>query len=321
VASSGEAPDRRPVSRGSIVLVYVGVAALWGSTWLVVRLGLEHLPPLLFAGVRMALAAVLLTPLAIRGGLYRLPPAALRRVAEVGLLQIAIPYGLLFAAQQWVPSALAAILFATFPVWITVVAWQLLPGERLTPVRAASVALGVAGVVVLEAPHLAGVAASGRLALGSALVVAASIVVAVANVAARRHLVAVSPYALVAGQSAVGAVALLAASALLERGRVAEFTLGAWGAIAYLAVFGTGLTYVGLYWLLPRISIAAVGAIPLLDTTVAVGLGAAVLGEEVGWPLAAGGAMVLAAAGLASRPAAGNVPRASAVARRPDVAA
>jgi drug/metabolite transporter (DMT)-like permease len=297
-----------------VLLVYVAVSAIWGSTWSVIRVGLEDLPPLLFAGVRMALAAALLVPLAWRRGAFRgISLGAAKRIAWVGLLQIAVPYGLMFVAQQWVPSALAAILFATFPVWIVLLARLLLPGERLHPLRIGSAVVGIAGVVVLEAPHLAAVDASPLLTVGSALVVLSSIVVALANVLVRRHLLAVSPLAMTAGQTAVGGAALLAAAAVAERGAPAAFTPTALAALAYLAVFATALTYVGLYWLVPRVPIAAIGAIPLLDTTVAVALGALLLGEEVGWSLAAGGALVLAGAALANLPAAPSARRA----RRP----
>ena len=156
-------------------------------------------------------------------------------------------------------------------------------------------------MAVLEAPHLLHLEASGRLALGGALILFASVVVALANVLVRRDLVHVSPLAMTTGQAAVGSVVLLLAAALLERGRPAHLTPTSLLALGYLSVGGTALTYLGLYWLVPRISIAAIGALPLLDTTVAVTLGAVVLHEPVGWPLAAGGGMVLAAAGLAAR--------------------
>jgi drug/metabolite transporter (DMT)-like permease len=287
--------------RAALILIYVAVAFLWGSTWFVVRIGLVDLPPLLFAGVRMALASALLAPIALRGGHWReIVGPARSRVALVGLFQIAIPYGLLFAAQQWVPSGLSAVLFATFPIWIALVARLLLPGERLTPAKVASALLGVTGIVILQAPHLAELETSRSLALGSALIVSASILVAFANVLARRHLVSVSPLAMTTGQAAIGGVLLLALSLVAEHGRPAAFTPAAMGALLYLAVFGTALTYLGLYWLLPRVPMAAIGALPLLDTTFAVVLGATVLGEPVGWPLAAGGATVLAAAGLAT---------------------
>lgn len=288
--------------RPAILLVYVGIAFLWGSTWSVIRIGLDDLPPLRFAGLRMAIAAVLLAPFLLRGGTWRaLRGPTGRRIALVGMFQIALPYGLMFVAQQWVPSGLAAILFATFPVWIALLARLLLPGEGLGPGRIAAALLGIAGVAVLQLPHLGRVEGSGRLLLGSALVVIASIVVALANVLARRHLTAVSPLAMTAGQAAIGAVVLLAAALAFERGLPGAFTPRAVAALLYLAVFATAVTYLGLYWLVPRVPISAIGAIPLLDTSVAVALGALLLGEEVGWHLAAGGAMVVVAAWLAAR--------------------
>jgi drug/metabolite transporter (DMT)-like permease len=289
------------VRRPLVLAVYLSIAVLWGSTWMVIRVGLRDLPPFFFAGIRMALAALLLAPLALRGGGLDALRRSWREVAVIGLFQTALPYGLMFVGQQWVPSGLSAILFATFPIWIALLARFLVPGERLTPLRIASVLLGVGGVLVLEAPRLGDLSASRLLALGSAIMVVASIVVAFANVLARRHMLVISPLTLTAGQSAIGAVLLLAASLLVETGRTAVFTPTAVGAVLYLAVFGSGLTYLGLYWLLPRIPIGALAVIPLIDTTVAVFLGAAVLGEPVGWSMAAGGTMVLAAAVLASR--------------------
>lgn len=290
--------------RAKVLAVYVAVAVLWGSTWSVIRIGLEDLPPLRFAGVRMAIAALLLAPFLVRGGAWRaLRGATGRRVALVGVFQIAVPYGLMFVAQQWVPSGLAAVLFATFPVWIALVARALLPGETLGPAKLASAALGIAGVAVLQAPHLGAIERSGPLLLGSALIVLASIVVALANVLVRKHLGALTPVVMTAGQTAVGAAVLVLGAAVLEAGAPGAFTPRAVSALLYLAMFGTVLTYLGLFWLVPRVPIAAIGAIPLLDTTVAVALGAILLGEEVGWHLAAGGTMVLVAAAIAGRPA------------------
>jgi drug/metabolite transporter (DMT)-like permease len=297
-----------PAVRGRVLVVYLGVSIVWGSTWAVNRIALFDVPPLRFVAVRMALAAVLLLPFALRGGAWRpLVGRAGPQVAAVGLFQVALPYGLMFVAQQWVPSSLAAVLFATFPIWIALLARLLLPGERLTGAKALSGLLGIAGVAVLQLPHLGGVEGSRLVAIGSALMIAASIVAALANVLVRRFMVAVSPLATTAGQSAVGAVALGAASLLLEAGVPGAFTPRALGAVVYLAAFGTALTYVGLYWLIPRVPLAVIGTIPLVDTTVAVFLGAALLDERLGWHLAVGGVLVLSAAALAGierRPAA-----------------
>jgi drug/metabolite transporter (DMT)-like permease len=100
-------------------------------------------------------------------------------------------------------------------------------------------------------------------------------------------------------------VALTVAALLLEQGLPGAVTPRALGAIAWLALGGTVLTYLGLYWLLPKVPLVAVGAIPLVDTTVAVLLGTLVAGERFTPTLAAGAALVLASAALSIR---GNSP-------------
>src|SRR5262249_39041880 len=100
-------------------------------------------------------------------------------------------------------------------------------------------------------------------------------------------------------------------SGALERGKPASFTPVAVCAVVYLAVLGTAVTYLCLFWLIPRVPISAIGAIPLLDTTVAVTLGALVLGEKLGWPLLAGGALVLSGAALANQTPAEPAPEAA----------
>lgn len=290
---------------------YLSCCVLWGSTWMVIKLGLRDLPPFLFAGTRMLLAAFVLLPFALRTGLRGYGGRAWGWMICVGMLQIGVPYALLFAAQQWVPSALAAMLFATFPVWLAVVARLLLPDQLLTPRKIAAALLGIAGIALLELPALRGQAISPLAAGGGALVIAASIVVAFANVLVRRELSPYPPLVITFVQVLSGALFLLALAGTLERGRAASFTPVAIAAIGYLAVLGTAVTYLFLFWLIPRVPMSAIGVIPLLDTSVAVTLGALVLGESLGWSLFAGGALVLTGAALANSPPAESAPEAA----------
>jgi drug/metabolite transporter (DMT)-like permease len=300
----------RPV-RARLLLVYAAVCALWGSTWLVVKVGLEDLPPLRFVGVRMLLAAALLLPFALRGGAARVAAAEWRWALGIGLLQVTIPYGLMFAGQVMIPSSLAAVLFSTFPVWLVLLGWLLVPGESLTPRRLGLALLGLLGVAVLQAGAAVtgpgGADGSGRVGsagLGAMLIVAGSVSCALANVLVRRRGLTLSPVVMTFGQSLGAGAALLLASALLEQGAPAAWTPRALGAVAYLAVGGTVFTYLGLYWLLPRVSLLVIGTIPLVDTTVALTLGTLVAGEPLTAPLLAGAALVLGASALSVRAAA-----------------
>lgn len=281
--------------RGRRLALYLFLCAVWGSTWLVIKIGLRDLPPLRFAGFRMALACLLLAPVALS---RRKRPS--RRevlfVALSGFLQIGLSYAFLFTASQWIASGLAAILFSSFPIWVGLFAHFLLPAEPLTPRALGAAALGLAGVAVIEAPAVAGFfgAASGRLVAGGSLVVGSAIVSAYANVLNKRSLAGVAPAVNVWGQTLVGSTLLLLTAAVFERGAPARWTPTAIASLVYLALFGTALTFAGLFWLIPKVPVAVIGTIPLVDTFVAVLLGNLVLGERLSARILAGGVLILA---------------------------
>ena len=291
------------VLRGRALAVYCFLCAIWGSTWLVIKIGLQYLPPLSFAGLRMALACLLLVPFAFRRGVRRPSGRETAFVALAGFLQIGAAYALIFVAQPWIESGLAALLFATFPLWVGLLAHFFLPNEPLTARTIGAAALGLVGVALIEGPTLFrafGAQPSGLLR-GGALVFASAIVAAVANIINKKYLNRVEPSRNVWGETLVGAAFLLAMAAVLERAAPSRWTPQALGALAYLAVFGTALTFVGLFWLIKRVPVSVIGTIPLVDTFIAVVLGAIVLGEKLPGRTLAGGALILTGVFLTAR--------------------
>jgi drug/metabolite transporter (DMT)-like permease len=282
-----------------LLLAYTACFVLWGSTWSVVKLGLEDLPPLLFAGTRMMLAGLVLLPLS---GLHRtrLGARTWGLLGGVGVLQIALPYGLLFVAQQWIPSSWSALLFSTYAVWLLLVGRLLLPDQPLTPMKLVSAGLGLAGIVALQREQLHGLSLSGQVVLGCALTLLATVSISLANVLVRRSLGHVATGLSVCVQTLSSSVLLLAGSFLFESHLPAHWTPRAVLVIAYLAVCATALTYQLLFWLLSRVPLTVIGVMPLLDTLVAVLLGVGMLGEHVDSSLLVGGALILCSAALAN---------------------
>jgi drug/metabolite transporter (DMT)-like permease len=281
--------------RGRRLAVYLFLCAVWGSTWLFIKIGLRDLPPLTFAGLRMGLACLLLAPfaLAARRNLSR---REVLFVAIAGFLQIGLSYALLFIATQWIASGLAALLFASFPIWVALFAHFLLPDEPLTPKAVAAAVLGLAGVGVIEAPALTRLFSSpaGHIAAGGTLVLSAAVVSAYANVLNKKSFSEVPPVLNVWGQTLVGSVFLLLGAGIFEKGAPVRWTPSGLASLAYLAIFGTALTFAGLFWLIPKVPVAVVGTIPLVDTLIAVLLGNLVLQEKLSLRILAGGAMILA---------------------------
>lgn len=304
----------RSALRGRALAVYVFCCAIWGSTWLFIRIGVRDLPPLRFAAIRMGLACLLLTPLAWRR-LSRERPSRDEWwfVGWCGFLQIGVTYAGIFLAAKWIESGLSALLFATFPLWVALFGHWLLPEEPLTRRSLMAVCLGLAGVAIIEVPAairafashgtVGGAFAGGLMILGSAVVCGYS------NVLLKKRLGRVPPLVNVWGQTLAGAAFLFVLAAGFERDAPARWTLPAVGSLAYLVVFGTILTFAGLFWLAPRVPVAVIGTIPLVDMLIAVLLGAIFLGEALPGRVFAGGALILAGVvlsagvGAARRPA------------------
>src|SRR5256885_11197385 len=119
---------------------------------MMIKIGLRDLPPFLFAGSRMMLASAVLLPFAVRAGLRGYGRRSWGFLIGLGLLQIGIPYALLFSGQQWVPSALAAVLFATVSVWLARLAHPLLSPHPLTTTTVLAAPLGGARITGSQSP-------------------------------------------------------------------------------------------------------------------------------------------------------------------------
>jgi len=288
--------------KGRRLLVYLFLCAVWGSTWLAIKVGLRDLPPLRFAGLRMALACLLLLPFALRGEGERPTRRQALLIAWSGFLQIGLTYALVFTATQWIESGLAALLFSSFPIWVGLFAHFQLENEPLTRRAILASVLGLSGVAAIEAPAIARIASADAraLLLGGGLMLGAAIASAYANVLNKRRFPNVMPSLNVWGQTLVGSAFLMVLAGLLEGDKVARWTPTAVASLLYLALFGTALTFVGLFWLIPKVPVSVIGTIPLVDTLLAVGLGAAVLGERLSIRVLAGGVLILAGVLLAS---------------------
>jgi drug/metabolite transporter (DMT)-like permease len=296
--------NRVTALRGRSLAMYVFLCAVWGSTWLVIKIGLRDLPPLWFGAIRMALACVLIAPFALarRGG-----GSARGRTARIfwsGALQIGINYACIFLAEERIDSGLAAVLFATFPLFVGLFAHGMLPDEPLTARVAVSAGLGLAGVAVIEGPALVSLfsAPARSLLEGSAFVLVSSIVAAYANVYNKKYLKGVAPDWNTWLQTLSGSALLLFLAAAFEPSARLVWTPRSVFALVYLAVLGTALPFAGLFWLLGRVPVAVIGTIPIVDTVIAVVLGALILGESFSPRVLFGAGVILVAVLLAAVP-------------------
>ncbi len=293
------AEPRKHVSRRLALLVWLCLCAIWGSTWLAIKLGLRDLPPLTFAGIRFAAAALVLFAIVRIQGL-RLPTRTRdwTLLAYTAFLTITLNYGLVFWGEQYISSGLAAVLSATVPLFGLPLAHRYLAAEQLNLAKVAGVLLGMIGVAIVCSGQLG---IGGPLAFwGSVGIILAALATAHAGVLIKAGGTHIEPSVLAGVQMAGGCIPLLLAGVVLE-GNPLNFnwTPLAWAALAYLIVLGSVVAFLMYYWLIRHTDLTWVLMIPLVTPLVAVLFGVLLAGEVVGWHTALGGAAIIGGVALA----------------------
>src|SRR6266581_8171035 len=284
----------RPKVGWGVPLAWLTLCAVWSSTWLVIKVGLQDLPPISYAAIRFVIAVIVL--LAVSLGRVRLLP---RRgsdyaiLALTGILMFAVNYGLLFWGELHVSSGLAAVLQATIPIFGMLSAHLMLPDEPLQLQKLLGALLALGGVTII-CERLLGF--NGLMAFWGGLgIVFGAAGAAFSNVLLKARVIQLAPAMIAGWQMIFGAVPLLLIGFIVE-GNPLRFH---WSGLSifclfYLAVIGSALTFLLLYWLLHRMTVANLQAISLVTPPGAVALGWAIGGEKFSlWSLV-GACFVLA---------------------------
>jgi drug/metabolite transporter (DMT)-like permease len=277
------------VSRSAVWGLYALLVLIWSSTWVSIKIGLEDCPPLLGAGIRFALAGVLL--LALTGARRLTLSTDVRLAAVLGLFPFALTYGLVYWGEQYIPSGLAAVLFGVLPLYVALLGAAFLPDQPLRATVIAGVLIAIAGLVLafVESIDLG----DEDLALaGAAALALAPVGAAIGNISIKLRAGELEPVVL-NGWAMLGAgLALLLASALSESWGEAAWTAKAVGSIGYLAVIGSAVPFVGLTVLLRHISAQAMSFLAMLLPFGALIFGATLYDEEITARAVAGAALV-----------------------------
>jgi drug/metabolite transporter (DMT)-like permease len=287
------------VPRSLVWSLYAALVTIWSSTWVVIAEGLDDIPPFFGAALRFALAGI--GVLAVAAVMRRPLRTDFGLAALLGLLPFATTYGLIYWAEQYVPSGLTAVLFAFLPLYVALLSVAFLPQERLTPRLLAGVVIALAGLVLAfgESLHLG---SGAKTALATAAVVASPFASAIGNVAIKRRGGASDPLVLNGWAMLGGGLVLLVISGLAEDWGDATWSAGAVASVLYLAVLGTGFTFVTLTVLLRELPAMTVSFISLIIPFGALALGAIVRGETITAPAVAGAALVAGGIAVAQLP-------------------
>ena len=293
------APARRQPSTMLIVLAFTVVCVIWGTTWAVITVGLRGTPPFSGVAIRFAIASALLFSVAAALGIKI---GTTRKEITIwvanGLLSFTIAYGAVYWSEQWVPSGLAAILFAIYPLVVTGVGHFVLSGERLTRDEILGIAVGFAGVGVIFSEDLAALGGPNVHA-GALVMLLSPVSAAFGTIVVKRWGTDIHPFSLAGGPMAVTAVVMGGIALWLERGRSLVWNSESIGALLYLAICGSAVTFFLYYWLLTFIPAKRLALTAYIIPLIAVGVGI-LRGEELMHPrLLAGAALVVVGVALA----------------------
>ena len=279
---------------GAAVLIrYVLLVLLWGSTWAAIKVGVSSVPPFVFAFERAVAVSVLLTAVSLALGL-RVPRDArtLAAASFAGVVNTGSSWAIIFWAEQYVPSGLVAVFGAAGPIWTAVMAHFLVRGDRLSPLKVVGLVLGIVGIGVLVGAPDAGTHPEAILA--TILLALMPISWGFATIVQVRVLREGSPLPLVAVGTWAGSL-VLAPFALTQASLPAVWTFDVLVAFAYLVVFGSCVGLVLQLWLTRRLRPTTMTLSQLLISTQALIVGSVALGESITWRMLAGAALVAVA--------------------------
>ena len=257
------------------LLAFAIIYLVWGSTFLAIRIGVAEVPPFLLAALRFLIAGLVLYGWAI---LRREPMPSRQQWKSISLMAVLIfvfDYGLLFWAEQRVPSGIAAVMIALSPAFTALSEMVILGTQRLTLRLALALGIGLGGVALLMTDSLnLGGAPVDRL--GALALIFAAVSWSVAAALARKLPLPSSKVMSSGAQMLVGGAFLaLAAVGLGELGGFdpGAVSLRAWLSLLYLIVPGSIIAFTAYVWLLQRESPTKVGTFAYVNPVVAVLLG------------------------------------------------
>jgi drug/metabolite transporter (DMT)-like permease len=269
-----------------IIVAFAALYLIWGSTYLGILFAIQSIPPFLMAGARFFLAGAIMYAAARWTGAPRPTAATWKNSLIIGACLLLGGNGAVTISEKWVPTGLAALLVATVPIYIALLAW--LSGTAPRPTRSVWLGLlgGFVGVGILVGPALTSFSdlSHSHLALGMSILLFGSLLWSIGSLYSRSATSSPSLF-LGAGQQMMCGGALLALLGLLLREHrsfdASRITLLSAGAFIYLVLIGAIIGYTAYFYLLRHCDPAKVATYAYVNPVVAIVLGTFFAGETL----------------------------------------
>jgi len=282
--------------RWTVILAFGLVYLFWGSTYLGIRIAVEHIPPALMCGARFLISgSLMLVYCAITGRNIRYSSLQLAQLAAIGLLLLMGGNMTLSYAEQHLPSGLSALIVAVVPLWFLVLDTLLLGEHRISRRGLAGLALGIAGIVILLWPELTKTGTLGRAQFWASLsLLLASFSWALGSVLSKRWQSGADPLSATGWQMTFAGLGNLLFAAFAGNFSRVVWTPRGISAVLYLVVCGSWIGYTAYIFLLQHVPTSKVSTYAYVNPVVAVFLGWLVMHERVDAYILVGSAIVIA---------------------------
>ena len=265
-----------------VMMAFVAIYVVWGSTYLAIRFGVETIPPFMMAGTRFVVAGLLLYGWARMTGSPRPRPVEWKSAAIIGISLLVVGNGGVTFAEQKVPSGIAALLVATVPIWIVLIDWLWHGGVRPRSGVIVGLIVGFLGVVMLVGPdQLLG---HNRIDLvGVGVLMIATVSWAAGSLYSRTAVLPPAPLLSTSMEMLVGGAVLYLLGGLtgeFQRFHPEAVSLRSWLAVGYLSAFGSIVGFTAYVWLLRVAHASRVATYAYVNPVIAIFLGWSLAGEE-----------------------------------------
>jgi len=275
------------------IIAWLNVCVIWGTTYLVIRIGVGHLPPMLFAGIRWIIAGVIFIAF-LRWRGRSLPKAnEIVHLAVVGLALIGFGNGLVVFAEQWIPSGLAALLITTVPFFMVGIESFLPKGPKLNATIITGLAMGLVGAFLIFGEDIRYLADPDNLKgvlglLGAVLFWSAGSLYSKYVKLNVHPMMGASVEMLIAGfvLSGIGI-------SIGELPRL-NFEITGLLSLAYLVIFGSLVGYTSYIYAIDKLPLSLVSTYAYINPVIALFLGWLILGEKLNFQIAIAAAVIIA---------------------------
>jgi len=260
---------------------WIAVCFFWGTGYLATRIGVQNMPPMLFSGLRIFAAGLILTVILILRR-ERLPRGSeWAHLSVIGIALEGVSNGILAWSAQWVTSSMMALLAAMTPFWMVGIEAMIPGGEKLTPRIIFGLLLGFGGLIWLLKPELKGFSLDSKFLIGCLSIQLVCISYGAGSIYSRRVRLSTRSMMSAGIQMLFAGVILLLIGTIWNEWSRLYFNASSLSAILYLLIFGSIIGYSSYIYSLQKLPVSLVSLHRYINPVVAILLGWIILGEKL----------------------------------------